>query len=62
MQCMHLRKKWGSVVAIEQWSRFYKFWEVYEYHGHFDESGESGRKKLSLRATKECLIPMVVFA
>ena len=33
-------------MAIGQWSRFYKFWEVYEYHGHFDESGESGRKKV----------------
>lgn len=32
---------------IGQWSRFYKFWEVYEYHGHFDESGESRRGKVS---------------
>ena len=33
-------------MKIGQWSRFYKFWEVYEYHGHFDESGESRRGKV----------------
>ena len=31
---------------IGQWSRFYKFWEIYEYLGHFDESGESRRGKV----------------
>ena len=29
------------------WSRLYKFWEVYEYHGYFDESGKSSRKLVS---------------
>lgn len=31
-------------MKIGQWSRFYKFWEVYEYYGPFDESGQSSRK------------------
>jgi len=33
-------------MSIGKWSRFYKFWEVYEYHGHFDELGESRRGKV----------------
>ncbi len=30
-------------MSIFSWSKFYDFKELYEYHGHFDLSGESSR-------------------
>lgn len=37
---------------IGKWSRFYKFWEVYEYHGHFDSTGQSSRKATEFQGSK----------
>lgn len=36
-------------MSVVQWSRFYKFWEIYEYHGYFDESGKSTRTEVEFQ-------------